>query len=298
MTTEDLLPTSQSTPTIKLWTPRAIGFLTFFIGFPSGITLASINWIRMGRKIKALAHIIGGIVSVLALFIFPDNTGRLFGLVINVGYTIYLQQQMKADIQKINNYNIQYAHWFSGTLISLMGWGILFVVGIVVIVSQTIFDTVIPGHALYYSTRGDNYLKQGNYEQAITEYTQAIKLDPNLTSLYYNRGLAYSYKENYGLAIADYSKAIELDPEYADTYNNRCRIYYILGKYEEALPDCEKAVILAPDIDYILDLRASVYIALGRKEDAIKDFELILEISSNLEFRKHAVDELKKLIDK
>jgi len=245
----------------------------------------------MGMKMKALAHIIGGIVGVLALFIFPDTAGRLFGLVINLGYTVYLRQQMKDDIKKISSYQIQYAHWFTGALISLIGWGILIVVAVVVIVSQTILATVIPGHALYYSTRGDNYLKQGNYEQAITEYTQAIKLDPTLTSLYYNRGLAYSYKENYDLAIADYSKSIELDPKYADTYNNRCRIYY----NAEALADCEKAVLLAPDIDYVLDLRASVYVALERKEEAIKDFERILEISSNPEFRKHAEEELKKL---
>jgi hypothetical protein len=41
-----------------LWTPNTIGILTFFTGFPTRITLASINWFKMGMKGKAFAHIL------------------------------------------------------------------------------------------------------------------------------------------------------------------------------------------------------------------------------------------------
>src|SRR6201988_1336755 len=125
MFAEDVQSDSKSTTILKLWTPGVIGFMTFFLGVPSGITLASINWIRMGMKGKAVAHIAGGLVGILALILFPDNLAQLLGLVINIGYMTYLRQQMKYDIATMTAANVQYAHWSSGFVISLISLGII-----------------------------------------------------------------------------------------------------------------------------------------------------------------------------
>lgn len=285
----------QQKPTIKLWTPNTIGTLTFFLGFPAGIILATINWIKMGMTKKIFPHILIGIAGIVALIFLPDNFGRIVGLALSLGYIGFFRKQMKNDIEKLDRFDVRNAHWYSGFFISIALYGIVLIGGVALVLLQGVYESITPGHALYYSNRGDNYLNSGNYDLAIIEYTKAIDLDPTLASLYYNRGLAYTYKDKHDLAIVDYTKSIELDPEYADTYNNRCREYYILGKYEEALPDCEKALSLVPNTDYILDLRASIYVELGHKEEAIKDFEHILEISSNQKFITHAKEELKKL---
>jgi hypothetical protein len=105
---------SQPKPTIKLWTPNTIGTLTFFLGFPGGITLAAINWIKMGMKRKAFAHILLGIVGILTLFLLPDSLGRTLGLAINIGYISLLRQQMKGDIEKLDGFDVQNAHCFVG----------------------------------------------------------------------------------------------------------------------------------------------------------------------------------------
>jgi len=285
----------QPKPTIKLWTPNTIGALTFFLGFPAGIFLAAINWIKMGMIKKVIPHIIIGVAGIIALIFLPDNIGRIVGLALSLGYIAFFRKEMKNDIEKLDRFDAQNARWYSGFFMSVGLYGIVFIVAMAFIFLQSIYESTTPGHALYYSNRGDNYLNNGNYDLAIAEYTKAIDLDPTLASLYYNRGLAYSIKEEYELAVLDYTKSIEIDPEYADTYNNRCRTYYLLGEYEKALPDCENALNLAPNTDYMLDLRASIYVELGRKEAAIKDFEQILEITSNQEFINHAEDELKKL---
>jgi tetratricopeptide (TPR) repeat protein len=286
---------SQPKPTIKLWTPNTIGVLTFLLGFPAGITLATINWIKMGMTRKAFPHILTGLVGVAAIIFLPDTIARIFGLALSWGYIAFFRQQMKTDIEKLDHLDVQNAHWFSGFFLSVGLYGIVLVGGIVFILLQTVYESITPGHALYYSNRGDDYLNSGHYDLAIVEYTKAIELDPTLASLYYNRGLTYSHQGKYDLSIVDYTKSIEIDPEYADSYNNRCRDYYISEKYEDALLDCEKALALAPNTDYMLDLRASIYVALGRNEEAIQDFEHILEISSNQQFIKHAEEELKKL---
>jgi hypothetical protein len=102
---------SQPKPTIKLWTPTAIGALTFFLGFPAGITLATINWIRMGMTRKVIPHILIGIVSVVAIFILPDNIGRIVGLALSWGYIAFFRSQMKSDIEKLDRFEVRNAHW-------------------------------------------------------------------------------------------------------------------------------------------------------------------------------------------
>jgi Tfp pilus assembly protein PilF len=60
-----------------------------------------------------------------------------------------------------------------------------------------------PKTAEDYQTRGLEYLNNGNYDRAIADFTQAIKLDPNDTIVYNNRVTAYYEKGDYDQAIAD-----------------------------------------------------------------------------------------------
>jgi tetratricopeptide (TPR) repeat protein len=51
-----------------------------------------------------------------------------------------------------------------------------------------------------------------NYEQAICNYNEAIKLNKTLASHYHNRGWVYLKKKEYGLARQDLNKVLEIDP--------------------------------------------------------------------------------------
>lgn len=295
MLNQNSLLVSQPTPTIKLWTPTVIGVVTFFLGFPCGITLAAINWIKMGLRGKALAHILGGIAGIGLILMLPENATRLLGLVINIGAMSYLRQQMKVDIEGIQNASVQPAHWFGGCLASLATWVVLAgaVVGFVLL--QTIFETLTPGHALYYSGRGDDHLKSGNYDQAIAEYTEAIRLDPTLSTIYYNRGLAYSYQGDYDHAISDYSQVITLNPDDEAAYFERGYNLAASGDYEGALADYSRFIQLNPGDAYAYNNRGLIYEELGLMDEAILDFEKVLEITTDAALRQGVEAELRKL---
>jgi tetratricopeptide (TPR) repeat protein len=62
--------------------------------------------------------------------------------------------------------------------------------------------------ALY--NRGLTYSKQGRLDEAITDYTKAIRLNPRLADVYYARGYAYSKKGEKGKAEADFAQAKKL----------------------------------------------------------------------------------------
>ncbi len=75
-----------------------------------------------------------------------------------------------------------------------------------------------------YSNRGEAWSDKKEYDKAIYDYNEAIRLDPNFQMAYGNRGDAWSHKKEYGKAIADYNEAIRLDP--GDAYNWNARAWF------------------------------------------------------------------------
>ncbi len=91
--------------------------------------------------------------------------------------------------------------------------------------------------AFTFSNRGNAYYLNGDYDQAIQDYDQAIRLSPDFALAFYNRGNAYLRKGNDELAIKDYDTAITLKPEYAKAFGNRGVAYERLGKHDQAVWD-------------------------------------------------------------
>ena len=97
---------------------------------------------------------------------------------------------------------------------------------------------------------GVEHFEQGRVQEAITEYSEAIRLDPEYAAAYYNRGQAYFTLGQAQLAIQDYDEAIRLSPDRPElplAHVGRAMAYTLLGKDEEAQRDISRAVELGYD---------------------------------------------------
>jgi len=96
---------------------------------------------------------------------------------------------------------------------------------------------------------GKKFSSLENSDQAILNYTEAIKRNPKFAKAYNNRGIAYVGRQQYHLAIADFNKAIEFDPKNGKVYNNRAIAYWYKGEVARARQDLQQAQSLGISIN-------------------------------------------------
>jgi len=90
---------------------------------------------------------------------------------------------------------------------------------------------------------------QGRFEEAISEYDEAIAADPGNAQAYNNRGGLYGRLGDLRLAIEDFDEAIRLDPGYALAYFNRGLAYSAIGEATLADADFDRAAELGADVE-------------------------------------------------
>jgi len=89
--------------------------------------------------------------------------------------------------------------------------------------------------ALEPKDKGNNYVKQKKYAEAVKEYSEAIKLDGNDETFYSNRALAYQSLKKFKESEADARKCIALKPQWVKGYY-RCAVALMdQERFQEAI---------------------------------------------------------------
>lgn len=110
-----------------------------------------------------------------------------------------------------------------------------------------------------------------NFEDAITYFSEAIKIKPDYTEAILYRGEARSDYGRYSDALADFDRVIELDSINFDAYFQKSMTEYRMGKYEDALRDCDRSISMRPPYDMAYYFRAKIKRELKDYEGAISD---------------------------
>lgn len=103
-----------------------------------------------------------------------------------------------------------------------------------------------PNLAVAYTNRGIAHASLGQHEEAIADFSEAIRLAPDTPFPYYNRGNAQYDLGNFDEALADYTAAIQRGPEMALAYYNRGLTHQKLGHRRKSIEDFQKALTLDP----------------------------------------------------
>jgi tetratricopeptide (TPR) repeat protein len=148
----------------------------------------------------------------------------------------------------------------------------------------TAFTSVIelePDNALAYDRRGIAYGRAERYDEAIADFGRAISIDLAFAGAYNNRGLSYYRQYRSDEAMADYDIAIQLSPGVAVFYANRGLAHSQRGDLYAAIADYDKAIELDPILPESHNSRGEAYAELGEYEKAVADFQYELALNPN-----------------
>lgn len=121
------------------------------------------------------------------------------------------------------------------------------------------------------------------FDNSVIGFTACIHLNPEVPWPHYNRGLAHLKLKNLPESIEDSTRAIELDPAYTLAYFNRSQAYQSAGEHDRAISDLNRVLQLDPEQTAALVQRASLLKATGNvddKQQAIRDLTRAIDLGT------------------
>jgi tetratricopeptide (TPR) repeat protein len=135
-----------------------------------------------------------------------------------------------------------------------------------------------------YIDRADERLKLQNANGAVSDLTKAESIDSTDSRIYYTFGKVYIGARNFPLAIENYSKAIALNNYYTEAYTDRGLAYYQLNNYPAAIQDCNKAISINRGFFTAYYNKAMVYYAMNKMDTTVKLLDTTLALADNFYF--------------
>ncbi len=129
--------------------------------------------------------------------------------------------------------------------------------------------------------RSTAYAELSNYDQAIIDASEAIRLEPNYPYGYWIRGSLYHAQGDLDRALLDLFQALYLDPEFQVTYFELNALYIELDDWERAVADWSAAIRVNPNNKIAYAFRGWSYCRLGDYESGIADFSQAIQLDPN-----------------
>ncbi len=127
-----------------------------------------------------------------------------------------------------------------------------------------------------YMLRAIDHWNRSDFNAAIADYSEAIRLNPYSADAYSRRASARYYVNDFVGCVLDSNIALQFVPNWAFAYNTRGWGYYRMGNYPFAINDFMQSIYLNPNDD-------SSYLALGYIYDLQGQYPAALEY-----FQRHA----------
>jgi tetratricopeptide (TPR) repeat protein len=145
--------------------------------------------------------------------------------------------------------------------------------------SKALIDN--PNNAAAYQRRSYALESQGDYDNALKDINETIRLSFVHIGGWNSRGLLYCARKEYDKAITDLSLAIRLAPHLAAGHSNRGYAWMMKKDYDKALNDLNTAIFLEPTQPYAYNTRGLVWFLKKDYPSAHSDFNRAQKLDPN-----------------
>ena len=132
------------------------------------------------------------------------------------------------------------------------------------------------------AVEGAEASKNQEWDKAIDSLRKATALDhkyaPNLAAVYQQRAYAAATNQQFQDAINDYGEAIKISPEDSRIYEQRAAVEMKLNDMDKALADYSEAIKLKPNEVRYYAYRSYIYEVKGDIQNSTADTEKVLKL--------------------
>ncbi|MHC4720583.1 MAG: tetratricopeptide repeat protein, partial [Planctomycetota bacterium] len=135
-----------------------------------------------------------------------------------------------------------------------------------------------PDFADAYYSLGVVLAQQGGLAQAVEHYTRALQIRPGFVEAHNNLGHALARMGRHDQAVKQFNRSLQIDPENPETYSNLGAILVKQDKLDQAVANFRKALQLKPDFP---DAQSNLGYALtkqGKFDQAVEHYTHALQI--------------------
>jgi len=124
----------------------------------------------------------------------------------------------------------------------------------------------------------------GLYDEAIREYKEALRINPELAEAHLNLGIALKAKEDMEGAIREFREALKINPRYAEVHNilGVTLYLYTRGDMEGAIEEFREALRINPELAEAHTNLGILLKAKGDVEGAIREYMEALRVNPEL----------------
>ncbi|MBF2029379.1 MAG: tetratricopeptide repeat protein [Oscillatoriales cyanobacterium C42_A2020_001] len=146
-----------------------------------------------------------------------------------------------------------------------------------------------PQASQQYLQQGTQKSQANNYQGAIADFDEAIRLAPEDVNAYINRGYAYHRLGNLSAAANDYNKAIQLNPNSAEAHSNLSHVRFDQRNYNEAAKLAQRAIELKNNFPEAHLNLGNALAAQNEVDSASQQFQTVLQLpaSNSTKARAH-----------
>jgi len=225
--------------------------------------------------------LLSGTLAWSMIFIVPTGPGPAFALSENSLFEQFARaddlQEKKASLEKIKELepNSAYGHFAKGWLLNL----------------ERRFDEAITEYqeairikhdfAEAHNGLGNVYYNLDKLDQALTEYQTATFLNPAYIEALLNIAMLHYQKNHLDQAVSAYLIVIQINPKHAIAQNNLGNVYYQKGEVTKAIRAYQEALKINPNLP---ETHYNLAIALEESDrlvEALEEYRTFLRFAKD-----------------
>jgi len=143
-----------------------------------------------------------------------------------------------------------------------------------------------------YSNHATMLKENGQLDEAVDSYLQALAIKPDYAEAYGELGNVFKEQGKLDKAIASYRQALTLKPDYAKAYINLGVVLHEGGLLAEAAANYKRALAIQADYVAAHFNLGALHMSLGETEDALHYFRTAITIKPDLAPAAHMISVL------